>query len=236
MIINSIITHWYLGCCMSDNKVIVSINGEKIEHVIDSLSLNMPPEAAALLALMKSQTVISKVSETSLDLKSIIESNTKDLHNSSALIRKTPDSVAFALAIVQRDLMEKAKNEEDPVKRLMIDESGIALGIIVGITNKNQISEIMKKYTKNNPTDDGIVFFYTDLSLSIFFHDDIVSEMKFGNLYKGSTLKGLFIGDTVDQAIEIYGQPKMKSPKGVMWNKFAIFCEKNIITSIRIQK
>ncbi len=217
---------------MSDNKIIVSINGNKKDHTFDSLSLNMPSEAADLLALMQSQALIKKsVSTTSHDLKSIIESAPVE---SLSIVRKTPELVSSSL--IKKDFIENIKSETDPIKKLMIDESGKALGIIVGNTKKQEVTEIMSNFSKNSPVDDGLSFFYNDLSVSIFFDDDIVSEIKFGHLYKGSTIKGLFIGETVEKAIEIYGQPKLKSAKGVMWNKFAIFCEKNIISAIRIQK
>lgn len=217
---------------VENEKVIVSINGQKIEQAMDALTLNMPSEAATLLSLMKSQVTIDKISGTSLDLKSIIETDTT---SSSALIRKVPD--ALAAVVEQRKLIDKIRYETNPEKKYMIDESGVALEIIVGSTKKSEIAEIMKFYSKSVPSNDEIFYFYHDLSLSIFFdYDDIVSEMKFGSLYKGKTRKGLSIGDTVEKAIEIYGQPKLKSPKGAIWDKLAIFCEKNLITSIRIQK
>jgi hypothetical protein len=215
------------------NKVIISINGAKFEQEIDCLNLNMPSEAAALLSLMKSQEVISKVSTTSMDLKSIIEDN---ISPSVSLVRQKPNELSVLFK--QKNFIEGTQNEMDPVKKFSIDEDmGIALGIIVGLTKKSQISEIMKLSSKYSPDDNESLYFYNDLSLSIFFdRDDIVSEMKFGNLYKGVTNKGLSIGDTVEKSIELYGQPKLKSSKGAIWSKFAIFCEKNIITSIRIQR
>lgn len=215
---------------MDNKRVIVSINDDKAEQVLASLSMNMPLDAANLLSLMKSQEIMAQVSKTSLNLKEVIAESL----NSLELVRKVPESVAFVLD--KRNALEKMRQESDPVKKLFIDESGVALGIIVGSTKKEEVFELMRNFTQTVPTDDGILFFYSDLSLTIFFDDDIVSEMKFGTHYKGSTTKGLSIGDTVDRAIEIYGQPKLKSPRGAIWNKFSIFSEKNIVTSIRIQK
>ena len=215
---------------MDNKRVIVSISDDKAEQVLASLSMNMPLDAANLLSLMKSQEIMTQVSKTSLNLKEVIAESL----NSLELVRKVPESVAFVLD--KRNALEKMRQETDPIKKLFIDESGIALGIIVGSTKKEEVFELMRKFTQTIPTDDGILFFYSDLSLTIFFDEDIVSEMKFGNLYKGTTTKGLSIGDSVDKAIEIYGQPKLKSPRGAIWNKFSIFSEKNIVTSIRIQK
>lgn len=217
---------------LDNSKVIVSINGSKFEQDMTNLTLDMPSEAAALLSLMQSQMPIAKVSSTFLDLNNVIEEST----TGSALVRQQPKELAEINK--KREVAELRKTETNSIKKFAIDEElGIALGIIVGVTKKSQISEIMKLFSKFAPDENESLYFYNDLSLSIFFdNDDIVSEMKFGNLYKGRTNLGLTIGDTVSKALELYGQPKLKSLKGAIWNKFAIFCEKDIITSIRIQK
>ncbi|MFN8578368.1 MAG: hypothetical protein U0354_16130 [Candidatus Sericytochromatia bacterium] len=209
---------------MLDNKVIVSINGSKSEHELNNLNINMPSEVSNLLALMQSNEVISKVSTTSMDLKAIIEDSMPS--STTAIVRQKP-----------RELSLLDKNKEiNPSKKYSIDEEmGIAMGVIVGLTKKSQINEIMRYFSSITPDKDESFYFYGDLTLSVFFDtDDTVSEMKFGKDYKGSTNKGLSIGDSVQKAIELYGQPKLKSLKGAIWNKFAIFCEMDYITSIRI--
>lgn len=209
---------------MLDNKVIVSINGSKSEHELNNLNINMPSEVSNLLALMQSNELISKVSTTSMDLKAIIEDSIPS--STTAIVRQKP-----------RELSLLDKNKEiNPSKKYSIDEEmGIAMGVIVGLTKKSQINEIMKYFSSITPDKDESFYFYGDLTLSVFFDtDDTVSEMKFGKDYKGSTNKGLSIGDSVQKAIELYGQPKLKSLKGAIWNKFAIFCEMDYITSIRI--
>lgn len=216
---------------LDNNKVIISINGSKSEQDMTNLTLNIPSEAAALLSLMQSQMPVAKVSDTFLDLNNVIQENT-----TSALVRQQPKELAEINK--KRQLAELIKTETNSIKKYAIDEElGIALGVIVGITKKTQIAEIMKLFSKFAPDNNESLYFYNDLSLSIFFdNNDIVSEMKFGNLYKGKTNLNLSIGDSVEKAIELYGQPKLKSLKGAIWNKFAIFCDKNIITSIRIQR
>jgi len=97
----------------------------------------------------------------------------------------------------------------------------------------------MKPYSKIkfNPSDSAPMFTYEDISFIVFFDDDnVVVELNFGQDYKGATEKGLHVGDTIDKAIEIYGQPRMKSPRGAIWDKFGVFSKNNIIVSIRIQK
>jgi hypothetical protein len=78
---------------------------------------------------------------------------------------------------------------------------------------------------------------YSNLSLTVYFDDaDIVSELEFGNDFKGSTFKGLRIGDTLEKAIEIYGNPRMKSAKGAGWEKLKVFCNGNVINKIKVQR
>jgi hypothetical protein len=136
---------------------------------------------------------------------------------------------------------EKPRNRkiEKEINVLTIYESGVALGIVVGQSTKTEVCRIMKKYSEVcfGLTDPTLIHYYNDISLFVFFDENnIVQELKFVNHYKGMTSKGLMIGDTIDEAIAIYGQPKMKSPKGAVWDKFAVFCDQDIITSIRICK
>lgn len=220
---------------MVEDEIVVSINGHKASTPTENINftnLQMHAEAAALLELMQSQqSLVKKLSDTSPDLKSVIEQET----NEKFLVRSRPEMLQ--LAIDQRNAIENLKQEIDPVKKLMIHESGVALGIIVGKTTKHEAFEIMASQSKTSPEESDPFYYYSDITVSIFFDEEnIVREIKFGNKYKGYTLKGLSIGDGVQAAIELYGQPKLKSPKGAIWERFAIFCENNVITSIRIQK
>jgi hypothetical protein len=60
--------------------------------------------------------------------------------------------------------------------------------------------------------------------------------LQFGDFYKGTTSKGLKIGDSVEKAIELYGAPRMKTPKGAIWPSFGVFCKHEHICTIRLQK
>ncbi len=224
-------------------KIVIAINGRKITDASDMMghfASQLPPEAASLLASMNSSVqaqlpadLRAKISETSPDLRNIL--NQSDLQP-QAVVRSRPEFLQQA--IEQQKAVENIKSETDFNKKFTIFEPGVALGIVVGKTLRKDVIEIMREFSKYSPMGNDLLYFYNDISLSIFFddNDESVSELKFGSDYRGKTSKGLGIGDTVEKAIEIYGAPRMKSPKGAIWDKFAIFCEKGLITSIRIQK
>ncbi|MFN4150857.1 MAG: hypothetical protein ACK4IX_07920, partial [Candidatus Sericytochromatia bacterium] len=75
------------------------------------------------------------------------------------------------------------------------------------------------------------------LSLTILFSEnEVVSEMRFGKLYKGKTSKGIKIGDELKKGIDVYGKPDVFTLKGAIWKNIALFSsDGNIITSIRIR-
>lgn len=240
-----------------ENELIISVGGKKAS-ALDGL----PPEALAMLSMLQqkptTQTTLNiqgglpqdamdmlaaiqkeetrqKISDTSPDLSTIVKDAVREASQVQGLVRSAPKEI--------RDLNEKQfaiellKTEQDPVKKLTIFESGVALGIIVGQSTKKEVIDIMKNYSKCVFTENDYIHEYTDTSISVFFNDDgIVSELKFMERYKGKTSKGLAIGDVVEKAIQIYGQPKMKSPKGAIWQGFSVFCDRGFITSIRIQK
>ena len=206
-------------------------------------SPSLPPEAAALLNQMQNPTKI-KVSETSPDLKPIVEQVKRDqaqqeaqqASDNGSLVRSVPEEVQKALD------RQRALNEINRVtelrQKMVIFESGVALNIVLGTTTKAEVEKLMHNFSKVQKTNDGNDFmaFYSDITLTIFYNEDfIVREMVFGNKYKSPTKKGLFVGDTVQKAIELYGQPRMKTMKGAIWNKFGVFCDGQIINAIRIQ-
>ncbi|MFN4152167.1 MAG: response regulator, partial [Candidatus Sericytochromatia bacterium] len=107
-------------------------------------------------------------------------------------------------------LIDKIKNTVDPIKKQIIYEEGVALEIVLGKTTKEEAIEIMKKYSSEDFLTKTMskILMYQDISLSILFNDEsIVSEMRFGKNYKGSTSKGIQIGDSIKKAFELYGEP-----------------------------
>jgi hypothetical protein len=196
----------------------------------------IPDEVAHLLEDIQKAQLKSKVSETSRDLSPIISDLPPNV--GSALVRSRSKELEELLQ--KRDALEEIKNtqNQDPSKKFIIHESGVALGITLGQTTQKEAEEIMKNYSKLGNQDEGnsSMAFYPDITVTLLYNEDmLVREMVFGNKYKGETLKGLKSGDSVERAIEIYGQPRMKTARGAIWNKFGIFSQSGYVESIRIQ-
>ena len=228
-----------------DNKdLIVSVSGKKVTvnpemEALNQLVGNLPSDAAELLARMQAATAhidIKNISNTSPGLKIEVQKEiAKEEITSQSLVRAVPEELK--MVIEQKRIIDDTLNSQDQKVRMMIHESGIALGLVIGKTTKKEVSEIIKNFSKIvcDDSDNDVMFFYSDIGLTVFYNDEmVVREMQFGTTYKGNTSKGLRVGDSIETAVEIYGQPRMKSPKGAIWTKFGVFCQNNMITSIRL--
>lgn len=126
------------------------------------------------------------------------------------------------------------------VKSFNIIDEGIFLGIAVGFSNKEQVKAIMERYSKIKYEVNGNepLWEFPDMSITIYFEENVVSQMEFGKTFRGVTSKGLKIGDSIEKATELYGPPIMKAAKGVIWKNLKVFCQDGdgIITSIKFQK
>lgn len=120
------------------------------------------------------------------------------------------------------------------------DEKLGAYGIYIGNSSKERVIEVMKEYSSINVKSqkENMMLSYDDLSIMILFDDnDIVEEINFGELYKGSTYSGIAIGDTIQKAIEVYGKPRTATIKGAVWKNIAFFSHQGMaISSIRLRK
>ncbi len=132
----------------------------------------------------------------------------------------------------------KIETQESLSLDYTIHEDGYAMDIYLGKTTREQVIEIMTKYSEafNDLRSNDVKYIYDDISTTIIFDSTgIVSEMNFGMLYKGQTQKGLSIGSTVDRAVQIYGEPKFKNFSNTIWDNISVFSEDfNVIDSIRI--
>jgi CheY-like chemotaxis protein len=119
------------------------------------------------------------------------------------------------------------------------DEKMGVFGLYIGKSNKQDVFEIMVKYSNSDISNQiyNQLISFDDISLSILFNEkDIIEEFNFGELFKGSTYSGLSIGDTINDAIRIYGKPITGTIKGAVWKHLACFSKQgNTITSIRLR-
>lgn len=232
----------------------IAITDEKKE--LELIKSHLPADVAALLASMQ-QVTQTPLSKESLDMFSKIQNSTEPIDKAkitntspglkievvneikgqgqTEIIRSVPEEVKKALEL--QDIIEQIKNTKDVKEKFTIYEQGVSFGIVIGKSTKTEVNEILKEVSKISYENDDneLIAFYNDIYLTVLYNDEmIVREMQFGNKFKGLTAKGLKAGDHIDKAIEIYGQPKMKSVRGALWNKFGVFCENNFITSIRL--
>ncbi len=129
-------------------------------------------------------------------------------------------------------LKAKTNNNEK-----IINEEGSIFGLQVNVTNRKEVLERMKGVSKINITNPGeSIFKYDDLGIVFYFGEGgNLQEITFSYPFDGSTSKGLKLEESVNKAIQIYGQPKMKTNAGAIWNKFAVFLKDDIVTTIRLR-
>lgn len=133
---------------------------------------------------------------------------------------------------------ESKQVENALIRSMQISEEGVFLGIILNLTKKSEAIEILNKQCKtqfSNDYDDNIISYELD-GINMYIEEDLVVQLEFKRGFEGSTVKGLKIGDNVEKALELYGKPVMKTPKGAVWKNFKVFYEKDIIHSIKIQR
>ncbi|MFN8576855.1 MAG: hypothetical protein U0354_08345 [Candidatus Sericytochromatia bacterium] len=240
----------------NNDKGIKKILIDDTQNPFAALNQGLPPDAAALLSSMQQVVSTAGMPSEAMELLSKMQGLTQTVDKSTIsntspgikhdvqveinngqpqdLIRTVPEEIRKAREL--QEILEKIKLSNEREK-FTIYEQGIAFGIIIGKSNKIDVNKIMKDISKIEYQDDDneLIAFYNDIHVTVLFNDDmIVREIQFGNKYRGATTKGLRSGDHIDSAIELYGQPKMKSVRGALWPKFGVFCENNFITSIRL--
>jgi hypothetical protein len=153
----------------------------------------------------------------------------------SDLINNTSNS---GVSVSSTNNYTNRDKEQALVKGLTVHEEGMFLGIILGGSDKNFVIKTMEEYSsvKFNPDGGDSILEFDDISVTIYFEDNIADMFEFGKKFKGHTSKGLSIGSPLDKAIEIYGNPTMKSPRGAVWKGFKVFCQDGEITSIKVQR
>jgi len=120
---------------------------------------------------------------------------------------------------------------------MTIVETGSVFGIQVNQANRRDVLAVMKDISKINISNPGeSIFKYDDLGIVFYFGEGgNLQEITFSYPFEGKTSKGLRIEESVIRAIELYGQPKMKTQAGAIWNKFAVFLKDDIVTTIRLR-
>lgn len=120
----------------------------------------------------------------------------------------------------------------------IVDEENGIFGIKIGKSTKQDVSKAMSmicKYIEYEIT--KRVFRYDEIGISYSFDDNnIVHEIYFSYPFSGCTTKGLKIDDSIEKAIKIYGNPKVKTPSAATWNNLSVFLNEGIITTIKLRE
>jgi hypothetical protein len=166
-----------------------------------------------------------------LSASNILKSLKDNLKNDSGrellnLFVSMPKKLANEVVDVNKK-EEVYSKDVDEVNKLVY---GIKIGKTTRIEVKNKFASVFK--VDENEFQQVI----KELGLFIFYDDkDTVQEIILESPFNGITLKGLKIGDTIDKASEIYGQPKIKSLISAFWKDFSVFLKNDIITSIKLR-
>lgn len=135
---------------------------------------------------------------------------------------------------------------ESPVAKFNVYTEGMLLGIIVAnstksiIVNankKNFVIDFMLEFSRKNFSRGvrGNVLDFDDISIKAIFDDsETLKCLEFGPGFAGHTIKGLKIGDSVDRAKKLYGEPDIEKENSIRWDKLKVYIENNIITSFKI--
>ncbi|MFN4149406.1 MAG: hypothetical protein ACK4IX_00540 [Candidatus Sericytochromatia bacterium] len=110
-------------------------------------------------------------------------------------------------------------------------------GICINKTTKDFIENLLDNMQdKEGVTIDNFSIELKKMGLTIFFSsENIVKELVVMSPFRGETLKGLKIGDDITKAIELYGQPKIRSLVSAFWSNFSVFLKDEIISSIKLR-
>lgn len=196
-------------------EIVLNIEGRKYNVSSDNLisDFNLPEEVLQLILEINEGKRLVSLTSKSLNLSELIKD---DEHKQ---INKT------VIVIDPNKYQEEHREKKDSI-----------YGIELGAITRNEIIKAMKDFNDLSVGENRKDLKYKDAGVSFHFSgNDILSEINIFNP-EWQTLKGLKIGDSLNKAIELYGQPRMKSPKWSMWENLSVFIEDGLIKSIRLQK
>lgn len=115
-------------------------------------------------------------------------------------------------------------------------ENGTYMGMKTFRTTKNEALKIMEAKSAGKCSFHNNVVHFSDIGLSLCFDKwDILKEITIEISNKSETSKGLKIGDHIEKALSLYGQPTVRSLISAIWPNLAVTIEDDFITSIRVQ-
>jgi len=219
------------------------------------LSNTMPPEAQDLMKHLMSAkqsndtlpmdglTLVGQLEESSKmakEQKKILSDLPAEARELMKQLVATQESMAM-IKIVPKEIEEALNRKKRmlPENPLLIDvENSTLFGLFLNESTLGNVLETLKNYSsisyEKNKSE--AIHYYMDIGVNIFFNqDNFISEIEIREKYKHPTTKGLKVGDTLEKAIELYGNPRMKSAKGAIWNRFSVIFDDKKISVIRLK-
>ncbi len=182
-------------------------------------------DVATLMSQMMGGGVSQPLKQSQTDS---LSSEVADLMNQMIAQQKVVENPNAGSDMIRKrpDYIEKVIRDSEVKDKFLIDiENYTVLDLKVRKNNKNDVIERLKSLSKSNYENNlqEAIFYYTDIGLTFYFNEnDLINEIEIDEKYKGSTNKGLKINDPLEMALEIYGNPRMKSAKGAIWSNFSI--------------
>lgn len=161
---------------------------------------------------------------SSLLIKTFNKIATQDKPSSDSSTNK----ISADLTYLEKILEEREQLKNLNINNNIINEDGVFAGIVIGQSKKDEITEKLNKYNVyyNMMKSSDTNLIYDDVGISINLNEQgTVEEMSFNNIFKGTTKKGLKIGDTIDKAVEIYGDPEFMNQNCAVWSKISILTD-----------
>lgn len=194
------------------------------------------PLSKKLVSLILEKMDAKKREETKKNSETI---NLKSNNKSVNFILVKNDSSEVIKEKIQAQIIDFNKPKTKKSEGFLINENGTFLDLVVNVSNKKDVLDKMKNISiydiKEN--DDGLVYNYDDVGIVFYFnYSGIIREIVFDNVFKGKTEKGLHVGDSIEKAIELYGEPLSKTEMSLIWPKLSLFFYQGKVTYIRIQK
>ncbi len=140
------------------------------------------------------------------------------------------NKISADLTYLEKVLEERERLKNLDINNNIINEEGEFAGVIIGKSTKEDIINSFTKYNifYNMMKSSEINLIYDDVGiLSNITENGVVEEITFNLPFKGSTKKGLKLGDKLDKAVDIYGKPEFINDNCAVWTKMSVFADGN---------
>lgn len=108
-------------------------------------------------------------------------------------------------------------------------------GLIINKSSKEDVKLVLESISGSRFSSESNSFkeYIEELGIMFYYnHDGFIEQIEINNKFNGETLKGLRAGFSMEKAVELYGEPMIRSLVKAMWRDFSVFIKDEVITSI----